>query len=237
MKILINGCSFSRGPESWPYFIRYLSGASIWNLALAGAGNTYIRQSTINEISLRSHDLVIIMWSGLERLDFQVNDIDQFPDFSTSSYQSDQNDWPEKIVKPWHDQDFVEKNWILGGIEPGLSRHELFRGIRYHTSEKEHIHRSLIDMICMQGVLKSNNIPFVFAFYQNYVEKLKNQDINLFHLLDTNCLFNNPNISDLMKDNDWYDVDGQHPSTQAHQTWAMTLYEWLKNKNYAINFV
>ena len=70
--LLVNGCSFSRGPNSWPYF---LSNVNLVNLAQAGAGNTYIHETTIAELSQRKYDLVIVMWTGIPRIDFKVNDI------------------------------------------------------------------------------------------------------------------------------------------------------------------
>ena len=231
MKIFINGCSFSRGPDSWPYYIEKLCKSEIFNLALSGAGNTYIRHSTVCELYKRSdYKLVIIMWSGLERLDFQVDDLAQFPDFSTSLYQSQRNDWPEKIVEPFHDQDFVQKNWILGGTADELQKHQLFLGLRKHVGIVQHAQRSLVDMLCLQEFLKSKRLPYVFAFYQNYLDLLKRKEPELFQNLDLENVFNDPNIGDLIKQNHWVDEDGYHPSPHGHKIWASMLHEWLVDK-------
>jgi hypothetical protein len=54
------------------------------------------------------------MWSGLQRVDVQVEDINLFDQTVYTSYsQSKLNDWPEKIVYPINDQDYVEKNWVF----------------------------------------------------------------------------------------------------------------------------
>ena len=112
--VLVNGCSFSRGPMSWPYYLQFEYGFNLVNLAQAAAGNLYIHNSTISELGCRKYDLVLIMWSGLDRVDCQVDNIDFFCQTPyTSLTQSQRNDWPEKIVQPINDQDYIEKNWVF----------------------------------------------------------------------------------------------------------------------------
>ena len=50
MRLLVNGCSFSRGSTAWPNHITKLAAANLINLAQAGAGNTYIAQTTQSEL-------------------------------------------------------------------------------------------------------------------------------------------------------------------------------------------
>jgi hypothetical protein len=75
MVVLANGCSFSRGPGSWPYALQSIYNFNLVNLAQSGAGNTYIFESTVLEISQRVYDLVLIMWSDPNRIDYRF-DID-----------------------------------------------------------------------------------------------------------------------------------------------------------------
>ena len=77
-KILVNGCSFSRGENSWPYQLQDLMNFDLVNLAQAACGNTYILESTISELSHRHYDFIIIMWSGVDRVDQRVDDIELF---------------------------------------------------------------------------------------------------------------------------------------------------------------
>ena len=60
MNLLVNGASFSYGNNSWPELL----GAT--NLSCMNVGNTYIADSTINELAKKAYDLVIIMWSPFE---------------------------------------------------------------------------------------------------------------------------------------------------------------------------
>lgn len=228
-KMLINGCSFSRGPGSWPYHLGY----DIVNLAQAGAGNTYIHETTVSELACRSYDAVTIMWTGPQRVDLRVENIELFSDSKyTSAYQRTQNDWPEKIVYPINDQDYVEPNWVFGcghvNQESGLTKSRAFDMVYRYQSLKEFNQGLLIKMISLQNTLKQLNIPYLFTFYQPYFDSLTHY--NLFKLLDLDSIYNNTNISDIMRKNNWYDDDGFHPSTQAHQAWAEIIKELWHNK-------
>jgi hypothetical protein len=228
MRILTSGCSFSRGPIAWPNHVAKLANADLVNLAQAGAGNTYISRSIIDELQHRTYDLVLVMWSGLERIDIQVSDIHMFSETTyTSDYQSKQNDWPEKNVCPVNDQDYVQKNWVFGcghlNKDNALLKSKLFDNLYRYQDFDEHLQRSLYDMISLESHLKSKSIPYVFSFYQNYISG------SWFDRLDWNNIFNKDNIFDLTKTMNDYDTDGLHPGPRAQEEWANCLYKFLKN--------
>lgn len=219
--LLVNGCSFSRGPGSWPYHLKY---QNIVNLAQAGAGNTYIHESTMSELSQRHYDFVVIMWTGIHRVDLQVADIMDFAESKyTSQYQHQQNDWPEKIVNPVNDQDYVEKNWVFGcghvNHDLAIKRSRVFEGIYRHVGQDQFKNALLIKMISLQNTLKQLQIPYLFGFYQDYDWQLRTNS-NLYQLLDQNQIFNQQNINTIATTNNWLDQDGHHPGVQAHKTWA-----------------
>ena len=221
-KMLINGCSFSRGPGSWPYHLDY----DITNLACAGAGNTYIAQATITELSRRSYDAVTIMWTAPHRVDMQVGYPQKFADSAyTSAYQRTRNDWPEKIVEPVNDQDFVEPNWVFGcghvNGESAVVNSGAFRGIYTYQRDPEFEQNFSFLLISVQNTLKQLNIPYLFTFYHPYFNHLCHWD--LFGLVDTESIYTSTNIWDIVQTNGWYDTDGFHPNTLAHAAWAQTI--------------
>jgi hypothetical protein len=230
MKILVNGCSFSRGPKSWPYYIQSALEADLCNLAQSGAGNTYIRQSTMVELSQRTYDLVLIMWSGLERFDVQVEDIDFFKTPYTSKYQSSQNDWPEKIVIPINDQDYVEKNWVFGvgyiKRDSFLKTNDLFPGFYKYLGQEEHVRRSMLDMICLQDFLRVRNLDYAFSFYQDYMPALQSQQ-DLWSMIDHSKLVPG-DLNSLSHKLESFDLDGIHPGTAAHDTWSQHVLQHLR---------
>jgi hypothetical protein len=213
VNILVNGCSFSRGPNSWPYF---LNCTSLVNLACAAAGNNYICDSTIRELQKRSYDHVVIMWSGLERYDIQGNFVDNF---YTSKYQSARNDWPKKVISLVNDQDYVEKDWIfgIGNIQgdKDIRQSNIFTGIYKYSTAQQLVNNSIIKMISLQSYLKCNKISYTFSFYQDY-------EVDFNAIDKENCEVSD-NISNIMHRLNSYDADGAHPGKLAHREWANIL--------------
>lgn len=231
--VLINGCSFSRGPMSWPYWLSEKFEFTLINLAQSGAGNNYIHESTVEELANRSYDLVIIMWSGLERFDVQVSNIEYFTSsIYNSRYQKSRNNWPEKIVYPVNDQDYVRDNWVFGcGIINGeleLSKTGLFNGLYKHMGTEQFAYHSLQRIIALQSFLQARQIPYVFTFYQDYLSKLKNYE-SLYKLIDPNNLLIKDNPTDIAERlNDWDET--HHPTQSTYRTWAELLGEYLNER-------
>ena len=228
-RVLVNGCSFSRGPISWPYYLQQQVGFDLTNLALSGAGNTYIHNSTISELSHRDYDFVFIMWTGLQRNDIQVADIGKFDQCVTSSSQVRLNDWAEKTVWPINDQDYVEKNWVFVGMDNEyLQKIKFSEYIKYRSYENE-TYQNLMQMITLQAVLKERNIPYVFSFFTDYVKDLETH-ADLYKLLDQTNICNTDNIQRIAREIDSYDADGFHPGVEANQAWAQQLIEFINAK-------
>jgi len=229
INLLVNGCSFSRGPTAWPY---HLNGVNITNLACAGAGNTYIHDTTIAELSLRQYDFVAIMWSGLDRFDIKVDCIDSMDTPYTSKYQSTRNDWKGKVIVPVNDQDYVEKDWLFGcghiNNDAFIKNTKLFNTIYRLQNRKQFAHKSLVYFISLQNTLKQLNMPYLFMFFQDYVNELKTLHPQLYKMLDQSQIYNDKNIYNITKANSWYDEDGQHPGLQAHQEWAELIQPFIK---------
>jgi hypothetical protein len=224
LNLLVNGCSFSRGPTSWPY---HLQNVNVTNLACAGAGNSYIHDTTITELASRSYDFVAVMWTGIARVDLQVEDIKQFGQSKyTSQYQSTQNDWANKIMEPVNDQDYVEKNWVFGcghiNGESALLSTRVFDSIYRYQSDIQFARGLLVKMISLQSVLKQLDIPYLFMYYQDYEPVLK-QFLNLYNMLDQRQIFNSNNINNIAKENNWYEDDQSHPNKIAHAEWAKLI--------------
>jgi hypothetical protein len=232
-KILVNGCSFSRGPNSWPYFIEKRFNVSMVNLAQAAAGNLYIHNSTIAEIAQRDYDTVLIMWSGIERVDCQVSDINFFNKTPYTSYtQSQLNDWPEKIIFPVNDQDYVEKNWVFAcnNADKFLKDIKFCETQFKYMNLEHHITQTLIHMVSLQSFLESRKIKFVFMIYTDYFNLLAKN--NLFKLLKPINFFIEDNINNIAIRNNWLAEDRCHPSAEAHEHWGNLLSNWLVKNEY-----
>jgi len=226
--LLVNGCSFSRGPDAWPYHLRY---CNIVNLAQSGTGNTYIHESTVSELAKRPYNFVVIMWTGIHRIDLKVADIDLFSESKyTSNYQYQQNDWKEKTIYPINDQDYVEKNWAFGcghiNGERALRQSKCFDGIYRYVGLEQFVDGLLIKMISLQNTLKQMKIPYLFTFYNDY-EKELTANPTLYNMLDHTRIYNEENIANISKKNNWVDPDNAHtalhPGPTAHRHWATLI--------------
>lgn len=244
MKILINGSSVSSGaPEwyddtatgklataqiTWPYRLKEKIECSMTNIAVSGAGNTYIHDSTIDEISQRSYDLVLIMWADYNRIDYQVKNPEAFPSLRyTSMAQRNPVKVPEEIKQ---DFEYIVNNWIFsseyqsGNTDPALAK--LF-GFNEYTNPRLQLHNTLLKIISLQGVLKSFNIPYRFMFYREYPE-LKEFD-NLTNLIDWTNVIPGYLYSFAHDIGEW-DSPRTHPTPAAYSAYADIVAEYLKNQ-------
>ena len=232
MKILVNGCSFSRGPISWPYYLSGLTditGQNVINLACAGAGNTYIHDTTTRILYDQPFDLVLIMWTGMTRVDMQVENIGQFDGTKyNSKYQKTRNDWSEKIISPVNDQSFVEDDWLFGGGVLGRDAEltKIFKPIYQYTSQPQFVNKFIVNIVGLQNTLKQLKIPYAFSFYTDYVKEIAHSK-----MIDwENCILSD-NIHEIAKRLNSYDQDDFHPGLQANKQWAQCVMKHLHDKN------
>ena len=81
MKILCNGCSYTAKTSphrterhTWPMFLeKELPNAEIINFGSNAAGNRYIKETTIEYLEHNDVDAVVVMWSGLGRVDVNIS--------------------------------------------------------------------------------------------------------------------------------------------------------------------
>jgi len=231
-RVLVSGCSFSTGKKSWPNQLQQKCGFQLVNLAQSAAGNLYIHNSIISELARRDYDFVIVMWSGLGRVDLQVQDISFFSDIEcTSAKLYLKNDWPDKVIHPIDDREYIEKNWVFVNNynDPKLQKMRICESNFKYQGFNEKATQSLMYMISLQNTLKQLGIRYVFSFYIDYDHRLKEH--YLYKLLDTKYIFNEKNLGTIFLANNWVDEE-KHPAAEAHQVWANYLDEFIK-KTYA----
>jgi hypothetical protein len=202
---------------------------------MSGAGNTYIHESTVSELSKRTYNFVVIQWTDFHRIDFKVGDPLLFEDSKyTSRYQRTRNDWAEKLVHPKDDQDLVEQDWVfgLGHVHKDLiiEKSNMYQGIyRYVDYEKFTCH-FMIKLISLQNTLIKLNVPYLFCFRKNWQQDLlANED--LCKLIKWDNIIVNENLTDIMEKYQSYDNDGLHPGIEAHRIWATIVDSHIRKHN------
>lgn len=237
MKLLINGSSVARGPNTWPYLLQQRLKSNLVNLSQAGAGNHYICDTTIDELSKRSYDLVIVMWADFRRIDIKVKNIEYFDDtIYTSKFQKTMNDWPEKIVYPINDQDYVDNNWLFGcgylNNEKGKLA-EFFDPIYTHTDIENQYYMAYMKIVALQSFLKSINQPYAFCGVRQFSKIGRFESI--YNLLDFDRIINDLTPHDFANKFDSWDQDGLHPGILAHQLFTDHLEQFLQTKELLSN--
>ena len=220
--VLVNGCSFTGTYGAWPF---HLTDFNVTNIACMGAGNTYIHDSTVIELAQRHklYDHVVIMWSGLTRVDLKVEDVSLFSNTQyTSTGMIVKQDTPERVLYSGDGLDYIEKNWVFGSGHnrcDQLDKLKLFDSIYKYQGINQLIESSLIKMISLQNILKQQQIPYLFTYYQDYNTDLK-KFTHLYKMLDQENIYNEQNIFTLAKNNNCYASDGIHPGLEIYKKWA-----------------
>lgn len=237
MKILVNGPSPARGPGSWPYVMAQHYQADLVNLSQAGAGNIYIADSTISELSQRKYDFVAIMWADLRRFDIKVSNIDVFNDtIYTAKHQKSMNDWPDKIVTPINDQDYVDDKWVFGcgylnTTDPSIV--SLFESYYKHTDTKSQYFTSYCRMLSLQGFLKSINQPYMFVGTRKLAPLASM--MHLYQQLDFDHVINDRSVFDFARELNSWEHDKIHPASAAHEAYWKYLAAAIEKKQLLTN--
>lgn len=252
MKILTSGCSFTQwalypgGPNTcWPRWLGELdSEYQIKNVGEAAAGNQFICDSVIREIIYNpkeKYDHVLVMWSGVSRLDFLTSIEDPA--------------WSELLQSYGFFRIFPESGaklaYIFSGGQMGTwfankVAYPVFNEQYKISSEHSLATINIMEMIKLQSFLKARNIPYTFMSYVNYWNSDKhvsrNGDFGVFQFPELQPMINELDqsrflflnerrecIYDLAKQMDSFMDDRFHPGEAAHKAWAELIHRHLEN--------
>lgn len=247
MNILVSGCSFTQWPECpggpntcWPRYLKELNpNYNIKSVAEAAAGNQYICDSVIRETLANQYDQVLVMWSGVSRLDYLTSLEDPAWNELFDSYGFYRRLPDGKL------------GWIFSGGQMGTwfknpVAHKMFYEMYKVSSDLSLASINLMEMIKLQNYLKAKNIPYKFMSYVNYWCHGKNISPNgdfgvydipelqpLIKEIDfSNWIFTDENkstIYDLAKQLNDFTGDGFHPGSVTHQQWAKLVSDRLSS--------
>lgn len=237
MNILVSGCSFTQWPEfpggpniCWPRFLQEINpNNQITNVAEAAAGNQYICDSIIRKVLEQRPDHVIVMWSGVSRLDYLTSLEDAAWDALFDSYGFYRRLPGNKL------------GWIFSGGQMGTwfknpVAHKMFYEMYKVSSELSLASINLMEIVKLQNFLKAQNIPYHFMSYVNYWTDqehvspngdfgvMRHKDLApLINSIDWDrWIFNNnrDGIYELAKEMDSFQADGFHPGDDVQAKWA-----------------
>jgi len=246
MNILISGCSFTQWPDApggknicWPASLAGLDSAlNITTKAEAAAGNQYIADSIVSELVSQPdnhYDLVLVMWSGVSRLDYLTS-------LEDPSWNSMFDSYGFYRRLPGDKLGYIFSGGQMGTWFANPVAKTMFREMYKVSSELSLAHINLMEMVKLQGFLKSRNQKYMFMSYVNYWNAedhvSRNGDFGVYkypelaHLINAidfdQWIFSNEQrdgIFEMAKAMDSLQEDRFHPALEANNAWAELVYK------------
>ena len=242
MNILTSGCSFTQWPEHpggpntcWPRYLQELEPAwNIKNLGEAGAGNQYIGDSVMRHIIENNHikyNYVLVMWSGVSRLDYLtgLEDPDWFELFNSYGFYRRVDSCPNKLG-------YIFSGGQMGTWFGNSVAEKMFREMYKVSSPLSLATINVMEMLKLQAFLKSKGIRYKFMSYVNYWgtgdNLSRNGDFGVgafpeIERLLTDMDWNNwlfsqgrDGIYELARDTNNFQPDNFHPGDETQKSWA-----------------
>lgn len=159
LSTLIVGCSFIQNLNNPSFPINHVK----WNtVGSSGSGNQAISARVIHECSQQKYKEVIVLWSGINRLDFPIGKAwhDVMPKDS-NGYQTYPYYSIMKEIVWYHSGGFM----LSGASDQSPSWFREWCKVQYKSSSLTYLtDLSLLSIIQAQSFLKSQSIPHKMAF-------------------------------------------------------------------------
>jgi len=247
MNLLISGCSFTQWPEypggpniCWPKFLQDLNPQwQILNVAEPAAGNQYIADSVIRNVLVKRPDHVLVMWSGVSRLDYLTSLDDSAWErlFDSYGFYRRIDHCPSKLG-------YIFSGGQMGTWYKNDVAHKMFYEMYKVSSPLSLATINLMEMIKLQSFLKSKNIPYNFMSYINYWNTdahigpngdfgvlAFNELRDIINEIDfANWIFTDSSrngIYELARARSDFQPDGFHPGIAIFQQWANIVNDHL----------
>ena len=246
MNILISGCSFTQWPDSpggpnicWPRYFQELNPTDhCYSVAEAAAGNQYICDSVIRSVLKDRPDHVLVMWSGVSRLDYLTSVEDPVWNNLFDSYGFYRRLPDNKLG-------YIFSGGGVGTWNNHPVARQMFKEMYKVSSELSLGTINLMEMVKLQNFLIAKKIPYHFMSYVNYWSEEErvstNGDFGVYRypelkfLIDeldfSRWIFTNEQkdgVFELAKElNSWQD-DKFHPGDTAQSAWAKFVTERIK---------
>lgn len=236
--LVVSGCSFTSNfpakpdePYNWPNMLSDWTSMNVYNLGIPGAGNSHISKSIRLFLSSNKFDpadtLVLVMWSGIGRIDF-------ITDPTTSNFKS---------LYPFTYNYFTDKaelslggNWWNTTSPRGIQ--QLIIDYSKYQSEDTFALDSYLEMSALTEFLNKNNYKNYQTSFVNYsiLNELKGDACVVDYwkkLKDFNLVLDKTNWIDLAytdyygnwarKNNLLDPADDFHPAADAPERWPKEI--------------
>jgi hypothetical protein len=243
MNILVSGCSFTHWPEEpgspnnicWPAALQTLEPTwQITNVAEPGAGNQYIANSVTTMITANpgKFDMVLVMWSGVSRLDFLT-------DLSDPSWHAlfDSYGFYRRVENCPNQLGYIFSGGYIGPWTENAAAARVFNEMYKVSSNLSLAYTALTEIVKTQNFLQNQRIPYRFMSYVNYWNTLEhvspNGDFGVYRFPELRPLItaidfepwifrdvNRDGIYEMAREINDYHGDRFHPGRPTHGRWA-----------------
>jgi len=248
MKILISGCSFTSWPEypggpniCWPKYTQELN--PDWEIRMVGepaAGNQYIADSIIRSVIEQRPDHVLVMWSGVSRLDFLTSLEDPAWERMYDSYG-----FYRRVDQCPNELGYIFSGGRVGTWFDNPVARQMFTQM-YKVSNPASLGSiNLMEMVKTQNFLQNKGIPYHFMSYVNYwtteEHVSRNGDFGVMAIPQLRPLINELDFSrwiftnnhrdgifEMAQEANDFQSDGFHPGNATSEAWAHVVDSVLK---------
>jgi hypothetical protein len=238
-KLLVNGCSYTwNNSEStavtWPYYLKDMASFDlVYDCSQAGSGNTHIFCSTINEIETNqnispSDTLIIINWSGLERIDaISQKNVDAFMNKKNVAY-----DFYLKNRYCYFD-DFITLSFYRPFHRPETLFDELVSQYYKLVGTDGQVIASITQILALSEYLKNKGYTAIFLYYETSLKK----QLALINTALSNAVISKivdiESIGKYANDKSLRIPGDGHPTPDAHLNWTREhLIPYLESQEY-----
>jgi len=251
MNLLISGCSFTQWPEypggpniCWPKFLSELNpNWSVKNIAEPAAGNQYIADSVIRSVLADRPDHVLVMWSGVSRLDYLTSLEDPAWERLYDSYG-----FYRRVDHCPGQLGYIFSGGQMGTWYRNDVAHKMFYEMYKVSSPLSLATINLLEMVKLQNFLISKKIPYNFMSYVNYWNRQQQVSPNgdfgvlafpelrdLVNEIDfSRWIFTNANrdgLYELALEQKDFQPDGFHPGIPVYQQWARIVHDHMHTES------
>jgi hypothetical protein len=238
--MLISGCSFTQWPEypggpniCWPKYLAELHPDwTINNVSEPAAGNQYIADSVIRSVIKNRPDHVLVMWSGVSRLDFLTSLEDPAWERMFDSYG-----FYRRVDECPNTLGYIFSGGQVGTWFNNPVAKQMFTQMYKVSNPLSLGSINLMEMVKTQNFLQNKGIPYHFMSYVNYwtheEHVSRNGDFGVMALSQLRPLINELDFSRWIFTNDRRDgifemaqnakdfqSDGFHPGDATSKAWA-----------------
>lgn len=221
----------------WPKYLADLLEVDFVNMGIGAASNKIIFDSVVSLIkndTIKTNDLIVIMWSSPLR-----DDVPFFP-------EDEWHFWGKRYKNKEHIFKFILKNPEIRNLKYRRFEKEykeFFISEIYNDSYYDIINQNYV--IFLQSLFKEMGINHLFCdAFEPIISKNIIKELDKTNLINKNNYWNfmesdlgefliSKNLKNVWEDNDFFSerYSGKHPNKEGYKIIGEELYRWIKEKN------